>query len=103
LAPWAQGKGLGGTLLAYLEVVVFARAKNLFACVSDFNQGARRFYERHGYRELGPVPNLLLPGSAEILLRKSTGPARGTRMGDGSWPMVHDEHASEPGNFAWST
>ena len=76
IAPWAQGKGLGGTLLAYLEDVVFARAKNLFACVSDFNQGARRFYERHGYREIGPVPNLLIPGSAEILLRKTTGPAK---------------------------
>jgi len=79
IAPWAQGKGLGGTLLAYLENVVFARGKNLFACVSDFNHGARRFYERHGYREIGPIPNLLIQGSAEILLRKTTGPARENR------------------------
>src|SRR5207249_3597878 len=76
IAPWAQGKGLGGTLLAHLEKVVFARAKNLFACVSDFNHAARRFYERHGYREIGPIPNLLIQGSAEILLRKTIGPAR---------------------------
>lgn len=76
IAPWAQGKGLGGALLAHLENVVFARAKNLFACVSDFNRGARRFYERHGYKEIGPIPNLLIKGSAEILLRKTTGPAK---------------------------
>ncbi len=76
IAPWAQGNGLGGTLLAYLENVVFGRVKNLFACVSDFNQGARRFYERHGYKEIGPIPNLLIQGSAEILLRKTAGPAK---------------------------
>ena len=81
IAPWAQGKGLGGTFLAYLENVVFARAKNLFACVSDFNQGARRFYERHGYREIGPIPNFLIQGSAEILLRKTTGTARANEKG----------------------
>src|SRR5207247_6583198 len=43
IAPSARGKGLGGILLNYLEGLVFARAKNLFVCVSDFNQEARRF------------------------------------------------------------
>ena len=79
IAPAARGKGLGGTLLNYLEGLVFARAKNLFVCVSDFNQEARRFYRRHGYQKIGPIPNLLIPGSAEILMRKTVGPARGPR------------------------
>ena len=76
VADWAKGKGLGGKLLAYVEAIVFARAKNLFACVSDFNDQGRKFYEKLGYQEIGPMPNLLIPGSAEILLRKTVGPAR---------------------------
>lgn len=76
MADWASGKGLGGRLLGHIESVVFARAKNLFACVSDFNEPARRFYRKRGYDEIGLIPNLLISGSAEILLRKTTGPAR---------------------------
>ena len=76
VAKWARGKGLGGRLLAYVEAVVFARGKNLFACVSDFNVQGRSFYAKLGYLEIGPMPNLLIPGSAEILLRKTIGPAR---------------------------
>jgi [ribosomal protein S18]-alanine N-acetyltransferase len=77
VADWARGKGLGRLLLAHVEVAVFERAKNLFACVSDFNDQARHFYKKQGYREIGPMPNFLIPGSAEILLRKTSGPARG--------------------------
>jgi hypothetical protein len=58
-----------------LEELVFARGKNLFVCVSDFNHDARRFYQRHKYHEVGAIPNLLIAGSAEILLRKTIGPA----------------------------
>jgi hypothetical protein len=56
--------------------MVFARMKNLFACVSDFNAGARQFYKKNGYQEIGPMPNFLIPGSAEILLRKTMGPTK---------------------------
>jgi ribosomal protein S18 acetylase RimI-like enzyme len=76
VARWARGAGLGGLLLAHVEAAVFARTKNLFACVSDFNDQARHFYKKQGYEEIGPMPNLLIPGSAEILLRKTSGPAR---------------------------
>jgi ribosomal protein S18 acetylase RimI-like enzyme len=77
VAAWARGNGLGRLLLAHVEAAVFARTKNLFACVSDFNDQARHFYKKQGYREIGPMPNFLIPGSAEILLRKTSGPARG--------------------------
>jgi ribosomal protein S18 acetylase RimI-like enzyme len=76
VADWARGKGLGGRLLVYVEAAVFARTKNLFACVSDFNDRARRFYMQQGYQEIGPMPNFLIPGRAEILLRKTSGPSR---------------------------
>ena len=76
VAGWARSKGLGGRLLAHVESLVFARVKNLFACVSDFNDQGRHFYKQQGYQEIGPLPNLLIPGSSEILLRKTVGPAR---------------------------
>ena len=76
VAGWARQRGVGGHLLSYVEKLVFERTKNLFACVSDFNESARTFYKKHGYQEIGPMPNFLIPGSAEILLRKSAGPAR---------------------------
>ena len=76
VAEWARHQGTGRQLLAHIESLVFARTKNLFACVSDFNAGARDFYRKQGYQEIGPMPNFLIPGSAEILLRKTAGPAR---------------------------
>ena len=77
VAPTLIGQGLGRLLLAQVESLAFARGKNLFACVSDFNTGARKFYRRHGFVEIGPLPDLLVPGSAEILLRKTIGPVQG--------------------------
>lgn len=76
VAGWARGKGMGTQLLRHIESLVFARTKNLFACVSDFNEGARDFYKKQGYQEIGPMPNFLIPGTAEILLRKTIGPTR---------------------------
>ena len=81
VADWARGKGLGGLLLAHVEASVFSRANNLFVCVSDFNDQARYFYRKQGYREIGPIPNFLILGCAEILLRKTAGPVRDKRDG----------------------
>ncbi|HEX5646779.1 MAG TPA: GNAT family N-acetyltransferase [Nitrospira sp.] len=76
VAGWARRQGIGGLLVTHIEELVFSRTKNLFACVSDFNTAARAFYKRLGYQEIGPIPNLLTPGSAEIFLRKTLGPTR---------------------------
>ncbi len=76
ISPSAVGRGLGSRLLNHVESLTFARANNMFACVSDFNEAARAFYRKQGYKEIGPMPNFLIPGYAEILLRKTTGPAR---------------------------
>lgn len=78
VAPSARSNGLGSALLKHIEDVVFQRAKNLFACVSDFNAEARQFYKKNGYQEIGPMPNFLIPGSAEMLLRKTVGPTKST-------------------------
>jgi len=76
VADWARKQGIGRRLLTHIEQLVFGRTKNLFACVSDFNEPARTFYKKQGYQEIGPMPNFLIPGSAELLLRKTSGPAR---------------------------
>ena len=76
VAGWARQQGVGRHLLRHIEQLVFDRTKNLFACVSDFNVPAREFYKKMGYQEIGPMPNLLTPGSAEIFLRKTMGPTR---------------------------
>jgi ribosomal protein S18 acetylase RimI-like enzyme len=77
VAANVRGYGLGRTLLNHVEAVAFTRGHNLFVCVSDFNDGARRFYARHGFVRVGALPDLLVRGSAELLLRKSVGPVRG--------------------------
>lgn len=80
----ARGRGLGARLLAHAEAAVFARARNVFVCTSDFNHAARRFYRRHGYRQVGRLDDLLIAGSAELLLRKTSGPTRADSAGSPS-------------------
>jgi len=76
VAGTARGHGLGAALLAHVEAIAFGRGRNFFVCVSDFNDGARRFYTRQGYEQVGTLPDLLVRGSAELLLRKTVGPVR---------------------------
>lgn len=76
VAPEVRGQGVGRCLLEYVEQTVFVRAKNLFACVSDFNEQARAFYRKLGYQEVGPLVDLLIAGFSEMLVRKTVGPAR---------------------------
>ncbi len=66
----AQGRGTGAALLAAFEAEVAKASAHAFLLVSDFNAGAQRFYERHGYARVGPLPGLVLPGVAEVLYWK---------------------------------
>jgi ribosomal protein S18 acetylase RimI-like enzyme len=70
VAPDAHGRGVGTALLAAHEAAVAATARHAFLLVSDFNAAARRFYERHGYRQVGALPGLVLPDVAELLYWK---------------------------------
>jgi putative acetyltransferase len=51
VAPWAQGRGIGAFLLRAGEEAIAANgfAEARLECVAA-NAGARRFYERHGWR-----------------------------------------------------
>ena len=77
VAPQSRGSGVGRLLMEQAEQVVFARAPNVFLFVSDFNAAARAFYERLGYRQVGELPDFLVAGRSELLMRKTRGPIRG--------------------------
>lgn len=71
ILPAFQAQGAGSSVLSWLEREATARGeRNLFVCVSDFNAPARRFYEAHGFREVGTLPHLVKHGLTEILLRR---------------------------------
>ncbi len=66
----AEGAGVGAALLAAFEAEVAKASRHAFLLVSDFNDGARRFYERHGYLRVGAIPGLVLPEVAELVYWK---------------------------------
>jgi ribosomal protein S18 acetylase RimI-like enzyme len=75
-ASW-RGCGIGQALIAFAERRIFREYPNVFMCVSSFNHGARRLYQRLGYDEIGELKNYLVRGHSEILLRKTRGPLAG--------------------------
>ena len=76
VAAASQGRGIGTALVEFAEKRIFTDSPNVFLCVSDFNAGARRLYERLGYRIVGELNDYVVAGHAEILMRKSRGPLR---------------------------
>lgn len=74
VSPEHRGRGIGSQLLAFAETRIFAKAPNVFLCVSTFNADARRLYERSGYVFVGELKNYLVAGHGELLFRKTRGP-----------------------------
>jgi ribosomal protein S18 acetylase RimI-like enzyme len=68
-----RGRGLGSALLQWAEDRIFRDSPNAFICVSSFNGGARRLYERRGFELVGVLRELIVPGHDELLLRKTRG------------------------------
>lgn len=74
VAHEARGRGLGTRLVAFAEERIFREHPNVFLCVSSFNRGARRLYERLGYERVGELRDFIVAGHSEILMRKTLGP-----------------------------
>jgi ribosomal-protein-alanine N-acetyltransferase len=72
--PDRRGEGIGSSLLELAEQRIFQESPNVFMCVSSFNYGARRLYDRLGYTAVGELTDYIVRGHSEILLRKTRGP-----------------------------
>lgn len=77
VAADTRGAGIGRLLMEHAESRIFRESPNVFLFVSDFNAPARAFYEKLGYRQVGVLPDFLIAGRSELLMRKSRGPIRG--------------------------
>ncbi|HWA14739.1 MAG TPA: N-acetyltransferase [Burkholderiales bacterium] len=77
VAPGERGHGIGRRLMAHVEERLFATGPNVFLFVSDFNVAAQAFYRQLGYRQVGEVPDFLVAGRSELLMRKTRGPIHG--------------------------
>ena len=64
-----RGRGIGAQLLEFAEEH-FANSRHVYLCVSSFNSRARRFYERHGYAQVGELPDFIADGYSELLMQK---------------------------------
>ena len=66
-----RGMGVGKALLDFSERIASETADKLFLVAADYNPGAKRFYERNGYQQVGDIPNLYRSGITEYLMAKS--------------------------------
>jgi len=74
-----QRAGVGAALLAAAEAVAREVANHLVLLTTTDNDGARRFYECHGYRHVGDLPALVRPELDEALYWKTLRP-HGVRL-----------------------
>lgn len=69
LTPY-QGCGLGAKLLDWFEKQAIGGDRWLWLCCSTFNTRAYEFYQRHGFEKTAVLPDLIVEGDDEILMRK---------------------------------
>lgn len=69
-APEARGLGIGSALLNFIEKH-FTDKRHLFLLVSSFNLRAQALYRRHGYSQVGELPDYIVPGYSELIFHKS--------------------------------
>ena len=69
-------KGLGKELIKKAEEVIFKYWPNVFLLVSSFNKPAQKFYRSLGYRKVGEIPDFIIAGCSEIIMRKTIGPIK---------------------------
>ncbi len=63
-----RGLGIGKEFLKYIEEAY--NSSKLFLVVADFNPGAKRFYIKNGFKEVGCITDLYKNGVAECLMMK---------------------------------
>lgn len=72
--PDWRSRGIGAQMIRFAEERIFRISPNVFLCVSSFNHGAQRLYERLGYERVGTLKDFVVKGYDEFIMRKSRGP-----------------------------
>ena len=70
LLPPYQGQGLGAALLEWYAQQSGPNDRWLWLCCSAFNTRANAFYQRNGYEQIAVLPDQIVDGMNELLLRK---------------------------------
>ncbi len=70
VAEGARSAGVGSALLDFAEARWRGEARWFFLCVSSFNDRARALYERRGYAGVGELPDQVVDGASETVMRK---------------------------------
>ncbi len=71
VVPTHQKNGIGALALSWFEGAARKeKARNLWVAASDFNAGAIRLYERHGFQRVAVIDSLIADGLDEVLMRK---------------------------------
>lgn len=73
LSDQVRGKGYGHLAIQFCEDRIFSVSPNFFLCVSSFNKRAQKFYFSQGFQLIGEIPDFVVEGHSELLLRKSIG------------------------------
>jgi len=70
VAEGVRSRGVGSALLDFAEARWRGEARWFFLCVSSFNERARALYERRGYTAVGELPDQVVDGAGETVMRK---------------------------------
>ena len=62
--------GIGKKLIEFIEAKLFETRDKIFLLVGDYNPGAKIFYEKLGYKQVGTIPSLYRKGIDEYLMMK---------------------------------
>lgn len=65
-----SGHGIGSALIREIERIASQSSTELFLLVSDFNTAAQRFYQQRGFRQIGVIPQYVLPDVDEHIYWK---------------------------------
>ena len=77
VVPEWRNRGLGRQAIRLLEKRIFSDHPNVFLCVSSNNRAAQRFYRKLGYEKIGEIPDYVVEGHSEWIMRKTLGPKTG--------------------------
>ncbi|MBT3321758.1 MAG: GNAT family N-acetyltransferase, partial [Anaerolineae bacterium] len=68
ISPTQRGKGIGSQLLSFVEDRIFRESPNIFMCVSSFNIGAQKLYQKLGYEVVGELKVYVLKAFGHNLM-----------------------------------